>query len=162
MQLKSIAAIIVLLLVVASLLVAGCTSSSNTSSTTGATDYSDQYNKLVSNEAIITPFHRITSAHGNDLYVGVVGANRTQNITNRSYEHAKSKDDAAQIFNETVAAYKSNGYVTKSVRSALGPTGGQTWTGTKGVKQALVVYWYNDNVMGSNQKSWIVENSEPA
>lgn len=162
MQLKPVTVIAVLLLVVTSLSVAGCTSSSNTSSTTGATDYSDQYNKLVSNEVIITPFHKITSARDNALYVGVVGANRTQNITNRSYEHVKSQDDAAKIFNETVAAYKSNGYVTKSVGKDPGSTGGRTWTGTKGVKQASVVYWYNDNVLGSNQKSWIVVNFEPA
>jgi hypothetical protein len=159
MQLKSITAIAVLLLVVTSLSVTGCTS------LTGSADLTDVFNKWYSNSkntTIVTPFHKNTSAHGNDLYVGVT--NLRGNTTKISIEFAKSEEDAAQVFNDTVAAFTSNGRVTESLKPASSTDGrnpGLTWVGAKGVEKMSVSYFYNGDFMDTGRKVWEVITFEP-
>ena len=144
---------------VVSLSIAGCTTS-----TTSTTDYTDLYNKNSGNN-VVKPFYKTTSDRGNDLYVGVTRSsiNQSSNIT---IEHVKSQDEAAKVFVDTVAAYKSDGYTTRPTEYQKFniTTDRVEWQGDKYVDNPQRVGWgtlYNAYVKyeyGSAVHSWLVVN----
>jgi RecA-family ATPase len=129
---------IVVLILVASLSAAGCTASlpgtsspsptSTTTSTTTSTatsmpaDYSSALTKQYESYNFIMerPFTMSTNARGNDVYTGV-GRNATvpgsENVT-FVIEKMKSKAEAKNVYNTTVAAKLKEGYKANNTSAA--------------------------------------------
>ena len=129
---------IVALILIASLSAAGCTvglpstssptpTSTTTSTTTSApiqtpADYSSALTRQYESYNIVMeqPFTKSTNARGNDVYKGV-GRNATvpgsENVT-FVIEKTKSKAEAKNVYNATVAAKLKEGYKANSTKAA--------------------------------------------
>ena len=127
------ATVIIAVILVVSLSAAGCTglpstSSPTTTSTTTSTttktsaDYSSALTELYKsyNLTMVQPFKKSTNARGNDVYTGV-GRNATvpgsSNVT-IIIEKTKSKAEAKNVYNATVAAKLKEGYKANSTHAA--------------------------------------------
>ncbi len=154
-------AVAVLIVMMASLSIAGCTSpspspSTTSSSTTGAnvTDYSDHYNKAMGDWVIEKPFYKTISDRGNDLYMGVARNASSQYSHTLAYEHVKTEDDAAAVFDTLVTQAQDSGYTEKSMLQD--PYSVDSWRGVKTVGSTTSVvdisYYHSSSV-----NSWVVQ-----
>jgi len=127
------ATVIIALILVVSLSAAGCTglpstSSPTTTSTTTSTttktsaDYSSTFTELYKsyNLTMVQPFKKSTNARGNDVYTGV-GRNATvpgsSNVT-IVIEKTKSKAEAKNVYNATIATKLKEGYKANRTNAA--------------------------------------------
>jgi beta-lactam-binding protein with PASTA domain len=127
------ATVIIALILVVSLSAAGCTglpstSSPTTTSTTTSTttktsaDYSSALTELYKsyNLTMVQPFKKSTNARGNDVYTGV-GRNATvpgsPSVT-IVIEKTKSKAEAKNVYNATIAAKLKEGYKANRTNAA--------------------------------------------
>jgi hypothetical protein len=163
------APLIVALILVASLSAAGCTgslpstsspttTSSTTSTTTSTTtkttaDYSSTLTELYEsfNLTMVRPFTKSTNARGNDVYTGV-GRNATvpgsSNVT-FVIEKTKSKAEAKNVYNATVAAKLKEGYKANRTQAATYKATSayeEVWVGNYSAKWFVCNYGQNSDV----------------
>ena len=95
-------------------------------------DYSSHYTTAYSTyNVMVTPFSLTTSAHGNDLYVGVVRNFSQQSAHNTiTLEHCTSEAQAEQIYQTTVTDATNAGYVARATApSGYRAPAVQAWQG---------------------------------
>ena len=116
-------------------------------------DYSSHYNTgYGSGAVIVTPFYLMTSARGNDLYVGVVRNFSQQSAHNTiTLEHCTSEAQAAQIYQKAVTDATNEGYVARATAYPFPAV--QGWQGDRGLSFKSVAY-YQDPHVGN---AWVVE-----
>ncbi|HEX7514287.1 MAG TPA: hypothetical protein VF393_01640 [archaeon] len=129
------APVIIALILVASLAAAGCTglpstspptttSTSTTTSTTTKTtaDYSSALTELYKsyNLTIVQPFTKSTNARSNDVYKGIARNATVRGSSNVTIviEKTKSKAEAKNVYNATVAAKLKEGYKANRTQAA--------------------------------------------
>ena len=155
------ATVIIAVILVVSLSAAGCTglpstSSPTTTSTTTSTttktsaDYSSALTELYKsyNLTMVQPFKKSTNARGNDVYTGV-GRNATvpgsPSVT-IVIEKMKSKAEAKNVYNTTIAAKLKEGYkANRTLAATYKATSAyeEVWVGNYSVNWFMCNYGQN-------------------
>ncbi|MGZ4929139.1 MAG: hypothetical protein ACXV76_12850 [Halobacteriota archaeon] len=178
-------AVLVTLIAIVSLSIAGCTSSnpntdapftSPAQTMTPRPDFTSYYNSFQiygadnSKSPYNLQFTRSTNTRGNDVYTNVSRDSKFLNAW--AFELAKTKAEAQQIFNKTVAGKQKSGFTTdsdginKMKTGEKNPIGlgastsyADVWEGARGSQRFSITYQYNPRVSSWEINTQDIKNS---